>query len=219
MVNCFVEDKIRSILAKKSGHSCYIHALKCCAWQWVEKLSGTSKALYHLRWSASIPTAPCFGYEILSWSVINTQYRICTMNKNINIQACFYPETTTFLLSDLQTSPADIHNIISRNNHRDEMLSGVNRRGKTTQQVNVCVRACVHACSNKKVTFFQVWRRHADRLAHWNVLKSQRVSRGRSDWEQMSSEPQFCGQNALLMPEVRGEWPGWCEMTERQTQR
>lgn len=79
------------------------------------------------------------------------------MNKNINIQACFYPETTTFLLSDLQTSPADIHNIISRNNHRDEMLSGVNRRCKTTQQVNVsvCARVC-NACSNKKVTFFQV---------------------------------------------------------------
>lgn len=78
------------------------------------------------------------------------------MNKNINKQACFYPETTTFLLSDLQTSPADIHNIISHNNHRDEMLSGVNRGSKTTQQVNVCVCACVHACSNKKVTFFQV---------------------------------------------------------------
>lgn len=133
----------------------------------------------------------------------------------------FLPTDPNFLLSDLQTSPADIQNIISHNNHRDEMLSGVNRRSKTTQQVNVCVCVRLCACVFKQESnfFFQVWRRHADRLAHWNVLKSRRVSRGRSDWEKMSSEPQFCGQNALLTPEVRGEWPGWCEMTERQTQR
>lgn len=141
----------------------------------------TNKALYHLQWNAPIPTAPCFGYEILSWSVIKTQYRSCTINKNINTQACFYPETTTFLLSDLQTSPADIQNIISHNNHRDEMLSGVYRRSKTTQQVNVCVCGRVCACVFKQESNFFPSVKAACRLSHWSVLKSRRVSRERSD--------------------------------------
>ncbi len=43
-----------------------------------------------------------------------------------------------------------------------------------------------------------------------------RVYREWSEKKKISSERQFSGENALSMPEVRGEWPGWFEMIDRQ---
>jgi len=38
-----------------------------------------------------------------------------------------------------------------------------------------------------------------------------RVYREWSEKEKISSYRQLCGENALLMPKVRGEWPDWLE--------
>ncbi len=43
-----------------------------------------------------------------------------------------------------------------------------------------------------------------------------RVYREWSEKEKISSQQQLCGRNALLMSEVRREWPDWLEMIERQ---
>ncbi len=43
-----------------------------------------------------------------------------------------------------------------------------------------------------------------------------RVYREWSEKEKISSERQRADENALLMSEVRGEWPDWLEMIERQ---
>jgi len=43
-----------------------------------------------------------------------------------------------------------------------------------------------------------------------------RVYREWSEKEKISREQQLCGENALLMSEVRGELAKWLEMIERQ---